>query len=82
MIEFPSTNFSRVLNRTNQTTNHLPSAHAILSCESKGVVFNNPYKDAENAKIASLEKHVKMVGCILLRIKHPNQLLIIILGCH
>lgn len=43
----------------------LPSASFMLSGISKiataGHVFNNPYKEAENAKIASLEKHVKMV---------------------
>lgn len=45
-------------------TGPLPSASALLSgraTASDGVVFNNPYKNAENAKIASLEKHVKMV---------------------
>ncbi|KAG4075287.1 hypothetical protein HA402_003078 [Bradysia odoriphaga] len=44
----------------------LPSASFLLSGKCKGAtdghVFNNPYKDAENAKIASLEKHVKMVA--------------------
>ncbi len=43
----------------------LPSASFLLSGSSRvattGHVFNNPYKDEENAKIASLEKHVKMV---------------------
>lgn len=43
----------------------MPSASYLLSGISKGAtaghVFNNPYKEAENAKIASLEKHVKMV---------------------
>lgn len=41
----------------------LPSASALLSGGGKpmGVVFNNPYKNAENEKIANLEKHVKMV---------------------
>lgn len=40
----------------------LPSASELFSNGNKtGQVFNNPYKLAENAKIASLEKHVKMV---------------------
>lgn len=40
----------------------LPSASSLLSSTSvTGQVFNNPYKVAEIAKIASLEKHVKMV---------------------
>lgn len=40
----------------------MPSASALLSnVSSTGQVFNNPYKRAENAQIASLEKHVKMV---------------------
>lgn len=40
----------------------LPSASSLLATSSLGLVFNNPYKVAENAKIASLEKHVKMVN--------------------
>lgn len=44
----------------------MPSAQILLSgsmiaTTKDGVVFNNPYKEAEMAKIASLEKHVKMV---------------------
>lgn len=40
----------------------LPSASKLLSgISSVGDVFHNPYKLAENEKIASLEKHVKMV---------------------
>lgn len=42
---------------------HLPSASALLATTTPGLVFNNPFKLEENAKIASLEKHVKMV-CI------------------
>lgn len=42
----------------------LPSASLILlnGNDSSGQVFNNPYKKAEIAQIASLEKHVKMVS--------------------
>uniref|UniRef100_A0A0K8TMF0 C3H1-type domain-containing protein n=1 Tax=Tabanus bromius TaxID=304241 RepID=A0A0K8TMF0_TABBR len=39
----------------------LPSASDLLSGEKTGLVFNNPYKEAEKAKIALLERHVKMV---------------------
>lgn len=50
-------------NETTKSIQILPSASAVLSSTSAtGQVFNNPYKVAENAKIASLEKHVKMVG--------------------
>lgn len=40
----------------------LPSASSIFAGTGKiGQVFNNPFKVAETTKIASLEKHVKMV---------------------
>lgn len=41
----------------------LPSASSIFagSTGKIGQVFNNPFKVAETTKIASLEKHVKMV---------------------
>ncbi|XP_052895393.1 zinc finger CCCH domain-containing protein 15 [Anopheles moucheti] len=43
----------------------LPSARAMLQSGSsrviKGSVFSNPFREAEEAKLASLEKHVKMV---------------------
>lgn len=55
----------------------LPSASYLLSGMSKGAttghVFNNPYKDEENAKIASLEKHVKMVRVHLLVVLFDGQ---------
>lgn len=47
----------------------LPSASMMLADNKKiipGGVFSNPFREAEDAKIASLEKHVKMVrlsGC-------------------
>ncbi|EAT32715.1 AAEL015059-PB [Aedes aegypti] len=42
----------------------LPSARLMLANEKKSIpggVFSNPFKEAEDAKMASLEKHVKMV---------------------
>nr|XP_019554280.2 uncharacterized protein LOC109423741 isoform X1 [Aedes albopictus]XP_019554281.2 uncharacterized protein LOC109423741 isoform X1 [Aedes albopictus]XP_019554283.2 uncharacterized protein LOC109423741 isoform X1 [Aedes albopictus] len=42
----------------------LPSASLMLTNEKKSIpggVFSNPFKEAEDAKMASLEKHVKMV---------------------
>lgn len=42
----------------------LPSASLMLANEKKSIpggVFSNPFKEAEDAKMASLEKHVKMV---------------------
>ncbi|KAJ6644224.1 hypothetical protein Bhyg_09191 [Pseudolycoriella hygida] len=64
-----SENEASTVNETSQRKTEsisLPSASSLLSGISKGAiaghVFNNPYKDAENAKIASLEKHVKMVA--------------------
>ncbi|XP_039452264.1 uncharacterized protein LOC120431188 [Culex pipiens pallens] len=42
----------------------LPSASMMLADNKKiipGGVFSNPFREAEDAKIASLEKHVKMV---------------------
>lgn len=52
-----------------ESISSLPSASSLLSGIGKvattGHVFNNPYKDAENAKIASLEKHVKMVRVVV-----------------
>lgn len=42
----------------------LPSASLMLADSKKiipGGVFSNPFREAEDAKIASLEKHVKMV---------------------
>ncbi|XP_050097406.1 uncharacterized protein LOC126578658 isoform X2 [Anopheles aquasalis] len=42
----------------------LPSASAMLHSNARiipGSVFSNPFREAEEAKLASLEKHVKMV---------------------
>ncbi|XP_075166900.1 uncharacterized protein LOC142239019 isoform X2 [Haematobia irritans] len=42
----------------------LPSASALLSSTSKpstGIVFNNPFLEAERAEINKLQKHVQMV---------------------
>ncbi|XP_053688081.1 uncharacterized protein LOC128737467 [Sabethes cyaneus] len=42
----------------------LPSASLMLANDKKiipGGVFSNPFREAEDAKLASLEKHVKMV---------------------
>lgn len=41
----------------------LPSANTILNSTTKGsgVVFSNPFLDAEKAEIDKLQKHVKMV---------------------
>lgn len=51
---------------TPSTSVALPSASKLLSgIASVGDVFHNPYKLAENEKIASLEKHVKMVRVYL-----------------
>lgn len=55
-IPFVYSKSSGVIERTS-----LPSASALLEGSTPGLVFSNPYKLAENAKIASLEKHVKMV---------------------
>ncbi|XP_035790988.1 uncharacterized protein LOC118466143 [Anopheles albimanus] len=45
--------------------NPLPSASAMLQSGNArvipGSVFSNPFREAEEAKLASLEKHVKMV---------------------
>ncbi|XP_055531895.1 uncharacterized protein LOC129722471 [Wyeomyia smithii] len=47
-----------------QTQPVLPSASLMLANDKKtipGGVFSNPFREAEDAKLASLEKHVKMV---------------------
>ncbi|XP_058830175.1 uncharacterized protein LOC131689241 isoform X2 [Topomyia yanbarensis] len=49
------------LRQSDQTA--LPSASLMLANDKTipGGVFSNPFREAEDAKIASLEKHVKMV---------------------
>uniref|UniRef100_A0A182Q1D6 C3H1-type domain-containing protein n=1 Tax=Anopheles farauti TaxID=69004 RepID=A0A182Q1D6_9DIPT len=54
------------LNDAGQSTLPLPSASAMLQSGTgsrpiAGSVFSNPFREAEEAKLASLEKHVKMV---------------------
>lgn len=49
---------------SSSTASTLPSASLMLANEKKSIpggVFSNPFKEAEDAKMASLEKHVKMV---------------------
>ncbi|XP_065077181.1 uncharacterized protein LOC135700579 [Ochlerotatus camptorhynchus] len=51
-------------NTTQSTASTLPSASLMLANEKKSIpggVFSNPFKEAEDAKMASLEKHVKMI---------------------
>lgn len=61
-IFFSSLSFGQPL-RSDDTQSKLPSARGLLEDgDSIGVgVFKNPYKEVEDKKIATLEKHVKMV---------------------
>ncbi|XP_050076292.1 zinc finger CCCH domain-containing protein 6 [Anopheles maculipalpis] len=63
----PKSNFKQQTYDLNhdQSVPPLPSARSMLQSGSSriipGSVFSNPFREAEEAKLASLEKHVKMV---------------------
>lgn len=63
-ISFELIKLINIYNISSAAPPALPSASLMLANEKKSIpggVFSNPFKEAEDAKMASLEKHVKMV---------------------
>ncbi|XP_061388667.1 uncharacterized protein LOC133323763 [Musca vetustissima] len=62
-VEKSTTKVGFVTYHGNNSKPLLPSASALLNSTTKGtgVVFSNPFLDAEKAEIDKLQKHVKMV---------------------